>query len=105
MSGKRMLSGSICVTDIPKEKCKKAKNGKYYLDVTVWVDSDADKYGNHASLVVGQTKEESDAKTPKQYLGNLKGMWSNNEPLNFVKAENKTETVNVAADDNDGFPF
>ena len=68
-----LLTGSICLTDIPKDKITTSeKNGKKYLNVTVWVNHEPDTYGNHASIQVSQTKEERDGKAPRTYIGNMK---------------------------------
>ena len=68
-----LLTGSICLTDIPKDKINiSEKNGKKYLNVTVWVNDEPDNYGNHASIQVSQTKEEREGKAPRTYIGNLK---------------------------------
>ena len=68
-----LLTGSICLTDIPKEKITTSeKNGKKYLNVTVWVNDEPDTYSNHASIQVSQTKEEREGKAPRTYIGNLK---------------------------------
>lgn len=68
-----LLTGSICLTDIPKEKITTSeKNGKKYLNITVWVNDTPDKYGNNASIQVSRTKEEREAKVTPVYIGNLK---------------------------------
>ncbi len=61
----KQLWGSICVTDIPKDKLKEGKNGKKYLTVKVWVNDKQDQYGNIASIQVSGSE-------PKVYIGNLK---------------------------------
>ena len=69
----QLLTGSICLTDIPKDKITTSeKNGKKYLNVTVWVNDEPDTYGNHASIQVSQTKKEREGKAPRSYIGNLK---------------------------------
>lgn len=68
----KLYTGSICASDIPKEKLKKANNGKLYLDVNIWVNEEKDQYGNTGSIQVGQTKDEREAKAVKVYLGNFK---------------------------------
>lgn len=68
----KLLTGAICLTDIPKDKIWKSKAGKQYLSINVWINDDADTYGNHASIQVNQTKDEREAKEPKKYIGNLK---------------------------------
>lgn len=63
----KQLWGSICVTDIPKDKLKEANNGKKYLNVKVWINDNPDRYGNVASIQVSGGKDD-----PKVYIGNLK---------------------------------
>ena len=41
------------------------------------MNDELDQFGNQGPVVVEQTKEERDAKTPKTYLGNVKVVWSN----------------------------
>lgn len=73
-----MLTGSICLSDLPKEKIVTANNGKKYLSVVLWIDSEsADKYGNQGAMQVSQTKEERAAKQKSVYVGNFKLMQSN----------------------------
>ena len=67
----KMYFGSIDVSKIDKAKLVKGEKGTY-LNITVWVNDELDKFGNIASVQQGQTKEEREAKQPKIYLGNLK---------------------------------
>jgi hypothetical protein len=86
-------TGSICLSDIPKEKITEAKNGKKYLNLTLWVNDTADQYGNIGSIQVSQTKEQRDAQEKKQYIGNF-------------KAPNAQAAVAPSgADTNDDLPF
>ena len=65
-------TGSICLSDIPKEKITEAKNGKKYLNVILWKNDTPDQYGNIGSIQVSQNKEEREANEKKQYIGNFK---------------------------------
>lgn len=65
-------NGSICLTDIPKDKITEGKNGKKYLNVTLWVNYTPDQYGNIGSIQVSQTKEQREAQEKKTYIGNFK---------------------------------
>jgi hypothetical protein len=47
----------------------KAKNGKIYLNLNVWLNDEKDQYGNDASL---QTTFKDATKEEKNYFGNLK---------------------------------
>jgi hypothetical protein len=42
------------------------------LNINVWINDEADKFGNNASIQISQTKEQRDAGEPKKYVGNLK---------------------------------
>lgn len=73
-----IIKASIDLTKIPKEKIVDGKKGKY-INIVVNVNNDTDQFGNQASVVVDQTKEERDAKTAKTYLGNGKVVWSDGQ--------------------------
>lgn len=97
----KVISGSINLSKIPKERIKRTdkngtpfSNGAQYLDVQVLVNDQADKFGNDVTIIVGQTKEEREAKANKIYLGNAKVVWSSD------KQEPKTDNTK----DND-LPF
>lgn len=66
-----IINASICLTDVPKERIWTGKNGKKYLFVDVLENKEPDKYGNHFSLAIQQTKEEREAKK-RVYIGNGK---------------------------------
>ena len=68
----QLFIGSICVSDIPKDKLTQAKNGKLYLNVDLWVNAEVDQYGNIGSVSVRQSKEDREAKEKKIYIGNFK---------------------------------
>lgn len=95
-----MKTGSICLSDIPKDKITVAKNGKKYLNVTVFENDQPDRYGNHESIQVGRSKEECDAGVKAVYIGNLKD-WSkvnNSTP-------SKLEEVSEMEEPEDDLPF
>lgn len=61
---------SICLSDIPKDKLKKAAtNGKIYVNLIVAERREPDQFGNDLTVYVDQTKEEREAKTDKAYIG------------------------------------
>ena len=83
-----MLTGSIDLNKIDKTKIVDRdkngnlfSNGAKYLNVVVWINDEADQYGNNASIQISQSKEERDAGVKATYIGNLKEPQSrNNEP-------------------------
>lgn len=86
-----IINLSINVASLPKEKFVTGKNGKIYYNFTVAVN-DETRYNNNVSAFDAQTKEEREAKKPKNYLGNGKVVWTDG---NITKAEWQEEN-NVA---------
>jgi hypothetical protein len=84
----KLLTGSIDLNKIDKTKIVTTdKNGKpfenegKYLNIVVWLNDEADQYGNNASIQISQSKEEREAGAKAIYIGNLKEPQSrNNEP-------------------------
>ena len=75
----KLLIGSIDLTKIDKTKIidrdkdgNLFQNGAKYLNVTVWINDETDRYGNNASIQISQSKEEREAGGKAIYIGNLK---------------------------------
>jgi len=94
----KMMSAKIDVNKIDKTKLFKGAKGTY-LDVTIVLNDEADQFGNTVSIIQSQTKEERDAKSDKNYLGNGKVFWSSDGS----SAPNKA--VEQIEDDSDSLPF
>jgi len=73
-----IIKASIDLNKIPKDKIYIGKKGKY-LPITVTINDEVDQFGNQGPVVVEQTKEERETKTPKTYLGNVKVVWTNGQ--------------------------
>jgi hypothetical protein len=71
----QLISASIDVSKISKDKLVKGEKGNY-LNITISINDDVDQYGNQAGIYESQTKEEREAKVKKNYLGNGKIAWS-----------------------------
>ena len=91
----KLLTGSIDLNKIDKTKIVSTdkngnpfENGAKYLNVVVWINDEADKYGNNASIQISQSKEEREAGVKATYIGNLKEPQSrNNEPTSAKNAQ------------------
>lgn len=102
MSKSKMLRLSIDLTRIAElskaghsSVSTSEKNGKKYLNATVWLNETEDQYGNIGSVQVWDKATNS-----KEYVGNLK----NATPNNSQPASNtQTSTPNV--NKNDDLPF
>jgi len=71
-----IIKTSINLSEIPKDKIIEGKKGKY-LPITITINDELDKFGNHGPVIVGQTKEERDGNAAKVYLGNAQVVWTN----------------------------
>lgn len=71
-----IIKASIDLNKIPKDKIYVGKKGKY-LPVTITLNDELDNFGNNGPIIIEQTKEEREAKSPKTYLGNVKVVWTN----------------------------
>ena len=67
-----MINISICLSDLPKKKKKKEKNGKKYINLCIAARRQPDQYGNTHAIWVSQSKEERENKAEKVYVGNGK---------------------------------
>jgi hypothetical protein len=72
----QLLAVSIDLTKIDKTQIIEGKNGGKYVNVTLSVNDEDDKFGNNVSLWQSQSKEEREAKASRNFLGNGKKLWS-----------------------------
>ena len=88
----KLLSLSIDVTKIDKTKLYKGAKGTY-LNVDVWIDETADEDWKKVSANQSQSKEEREAKQPKNYVGNGKLVygWDDAEAVSAPAADPVTE--------------
>ena len=95
-----IINYSLRVDKLPKEKFVAGKDGAVYLNLTMSLN-DETRYGNNASIYVSQTKEENDAKKPRNYVGNGKVVWNN---VTIVNAEKQVKEA-VAEEPVSDLPF
>jgi len=73
----QLYYGSICLTDLianaklPHSAFTKGANGKIYCNVNIWLNDEADKFGNVIGVQLNSTKEMRDSEG-KVYIGNAK---------------------------------
>lgn len=69
---KSFFTGSICVSDIPKELITTGKNGKKYLNIAVFANKEgANQYGN-THYISCAPKQEERKDGVNYFIGNLK---------------------------------
>lgn len=87
-----LITGSIRVDKLPKEKFIMGKDGAVYYNLTISVQ-DETRYGNNVAFIDSQTKEERDAKAQKTYLGNGKVVWTDGSIALAEKEDAKVEAT------------
>lgn len=60
---------SICLSDIPKPRMSKAKNGKIYANITIAMRKEADQWGRDLKVYMTPTQEDRNNKSSKVYVG------------------------------------
>ena len=98
-----IIKASIDVNKIPKDKIFVGKKGKY-LPITITINDELEQFGNQGPVVVEQTKEERDGKSPKTYLGNVKVVWSNGNNVNPAPRDGEQAPAQTAPQQDD-LPF
>jgi len=95
-----LINVSLRVDKLPKEKFVQGKDGAVYYNFTVGVNDESNQWGQNVSLTDSQTKEEREAKKPKNYLGNGNVIWTDG---NIKTADKKVEAT--AKEVESDFPF
>ena len=98
-----IIKASLNLDAIPKDKIYVGKKGKY-LPITITINDELDQFGNQGPVVVEQTKEERDQKTPKTYLGNVKVVWSNGNNVDAAPRDGAPAPA-TSAPQADDLPF
>ena len=96
-----IINGSIRVDRLPKEKFIKGKDGAVYYNLTISVN-DETRYGNNVAIMDNRTKEERDANVARNYLGNGKVVWTDN---NIVVAERDEKPQQTEVAEASDLPF
>lgn len=94
----QIINLSIDLSKIDKSKIKD-QNGKKWYNLQVSINDEKDQFGNDGAIWENQTKEEREAKKPKNYLGNAKVSWQSG-----AKSETQP-TTQVAETQIDTLPF
>lgn len=97
----KLFYGSICLTDLVEQAKQrhsafsKAKNGKIYGSVNVWLNDEKDEFGNVMSIQLVPQKEKKDIEK-KVYIGNCKES-DGPKPISDKDASSIPDDFNVPA--------
>ena len=95
-----LITISISLLDIPKEKIKQHENGKKYVNLCVASRKEPGQYGETHTVYVSQTKEEREAKVQTIYVGSGKEYFPQSQPVTAESVESMPP-----ADNFDDLPF
>ena len=94
-----ILNVNIDLTKIDKSKIQD-KNGKKWYNFQVSINDEKDQNENDGSVWENQTKEEREAKKPKNYLGNCKVSWTSG-----AKPQQTTQESQPSESESEILPF
>jgi hypothetical protein len=89
-----IVSANIDLTKINKSKIYEGKKGKYY-PITIVLNDEPGQYGDSGYIMTEQTKDERDAKAQKEYLGNVKVVWTNGQNVTTADKQGTQQSIEV----------
>jgi|TARA_S200000501_G_scaffold368613_1_gene406726 hypothetical protein len=89
-----IVSANIDLTKINKSKIYEGKKGKYY-PITIVLNDEPGQYGDSGYIMTEQTKDERDAKTQKEYLGNVKVVWTNGQNVTTAEKQGVQQSIEM----------
>ena len=99
-----IIKASINLSNVDKSKVIEGKKGKY-LPIVITLNDDLDQFGNQGPIVIGQSKEEREAKTAKTYLGNVQVVWTNGENVSAAPRDGHPQQAAAPKTVDDDLPF
>jgi hypothetical protein len=94
------LTGSICLTDIPKEFITEGKNGKKYVNFAVSKRKEVSQFGETHTITVSKPKDQRKEGEGLTFIGGLKEWKGNGQQ----QPSNTQQTSSVAVTEDD-LPF
>lgn len=85
-----LINLNINLDKLAKEKIFEGKKGNYY-SLTLSIN-DETRYGNNVSVADSQTKEEREAKKPKNYIGNGNVVWTDGKIVLADREDNNSNS-------------
>ena len=99
-----ILNLNLRVDALPKEKFVKGKDGKVYYNLTISINDDTNQFGQNVTAIDSQTKEEREAKKPKNYLGNGSVVWTDGKIV-AVKRDTQEMAKQTSKEESEDLPF
>ena len=99
-----IINLNLRVDALPKEKFVKGKDGAVYYNFTVSINDDTNQFGQNVTAIDSQTKEEREAKKPKNYLGNGNVVWTDGKIV-AVKRDTQEMAKQTSKEESEDLPF
>ena len=99
-----IINLNLRVDALPKEKFVKGKDGKVYYNLTISINDDTNQFGQNVNAIDSQTKEEREAKKPKNYLGNGSVVWTDGKITTATKRDAQ-EMAKQTSKEEEHLPF
>lgn len=93
------LTGSICITDIPKEFITEGKNGKKYVNFAVSKRKEVSQFGETHTITVSKPKDQRKEGEGLTFIGGLKE-WKGNGQQQSANTQQAS-----SGNDADDLPF
>ena len=93
--GTLRLTGSIDVTKINKDRLEKGK----YLKVSVVLNDEVSSYGDSGYITENQSQEERESKKEKNFIGNVRCVWTNGNNVDVAPKKEKAMTAETVDKD------
>jgi len=94
---------SLNLDKLDKSKVVKGKKGTYY-DLTLSINDEISQFGDNVSVYDTQSKEERQAKTNRNYVGNGKVVWTDGSVV-AAPSNGGQQQETVSATDDIDLPF
>lgn len=88
---------SLNLDKLDKSKVVKGKKGTYY-DLTLSINDEISQFGDNVSVYDTQSKEERQAKTNRNYVGNGKVVWTDGSITAAPSGGQQEEVVSTTED-------
>lgn len=93
------FTGSICLTDIPKEFIAEGKNGKKYVNFAVSKRKEVSQFGETHTITVSKPKDQRKEGEGLTFIGGLKE-WKGNGQQSATSSQQSG-----SSNDDDNMPF
>ena len=104
----RIITASIDLTKIDKNRIKRHENGSLYYPIQIFVNDEQDKYHNDVAIRDHLTKDEKERNVKAQYIGNGKTTYNserNPPPAASRDSSPPSEQPGQATGPKDDLPF